>query len=200
MAAKNADSASVPREPGWLRKRLVPLLGLLFVVAVTVGIFYFYRQYPGRIKELQSYSYLGAFIISVTFNATLVLPAGSMVVLVALGVNMPMPGPVFVGLVGGAGAAIGEITGYVAGRSGRGLLERGELYHHVEQWVKRWGGLTIFVFSAVPFIFDLVGIAAGAMRYKFAKFLLYCWLGRTLLYVIIITLAALGLKMVVPWL
>ncbi len=189
-----------PAGPGWAKKWLVPAAGLVFVVAITAGIFYFYKNYPGKFNQLQSYSYLGAFIISVTFNATLVLPAGNMVILVALGANLPMPGPVIVGLVGGTGAAIGEMTGYIAGRSGSNLLARGKLYHRVERWVERWGGLTVFVFSIVPLVFDLVGIAAGALRYKFWKFLLYCWLGRMLLYVTVITLAALGLKSVFPWL
>lgn len=191
---------SQPAEPGRGKKQLVPIIGLLFVVIITAGIFYFYKEYPEKVGELKSYSYLGAFIISVTFNATLILPAGNMVILVALGANLPMPGPVIVGLVGGTGAAIGEMTGYIAGRSGRSLLARGNLYHRVEHWVHRWGGLTIFVFSIVPLVFDLVGIAAGAMRYRFWKFVLFCWLGRMVLYVTVISLAALGLKNIFPWL
>jgi membrane protein YqaA with SNARE-associated domain len=191
---------SQPPEPGRIKKRLVSIIGLLFVVIITAGVFYFYKEYPEKIGELQSYSYLGAFIISVTFNATLILPAGNMVILVALGASMPMPGPVIVGLVGGTGAAIGEMTGYVAGRSGRSLLTKGNLYHRVEAWVKRWGGLTIFVFSIVPLVFDLVGIAAGALRYRFWKFVLFCWLGRMVLYVTVISLVTLGLKYFLPWL
>jgi membrane protein YqaA with SNARE-associated domain len=195
----NRQSAP-PAGPGWIRKQLVPIFSLFFVAAITAGIFYFYKEYPEKVNQLQSYSYLGAFIISVTFNATLILPAGNMVVLVALGANLPMPGPVIVGLVGGTGAAIGEMTGYIAGRSGRDLLARGNLYHRVEHWVQRWGGLTIFVFSIVPLVFDLVGIATGALRYSFWKFVLFCWLGRMVLYVTVITLASLGLKSFFPWL
>jgi len=185
---------------GWLRSKTVPLAGLLLVIVITVGIFYFYRHYPGRIEELKAYSYLGAFIISVTFNATLILPAGNMMILTALGANMPMPSPIIIGFVGGAGAAIGEIIGYIAGYSGRSLVARSKMYGRVEGWVRRWGTLTIFVFSLVPFIFDIVGIAAGALRFPFWKFFLICWLGRTILYVVFVTLAALGLKIVLPWL
>ncbi len=185
---------------GWLRSKTVPLLGLLLVIVITVGIFYFYRHYPGRIEELKAYSYLGAFVISVTFNATLILPAGNMMILTALGANMPMPSPIIIGLVGGAGAAIGEIIGYIAGYSGRSLVARSKMYGRVEGWVRRWGTLTIFVFSLVPFIFDLVGIAAGALRFPFWRFFFFCWLGRTILYVGFVSLAALGLKIMLPWL
>ena len=182
---------------GWLRGKIIPLAGLLLVVAITVGIFYFYRQYPGRIEELKTYGYLGAFVISVIFNATLILPAGNMLILCALGAAMPSP--VVVGLVGGTGAAIGEIIGYIAGRSGRGLVARSQIYNRVGGWVQRWGAMSIFVFSLVPFVFDLVGIAAGALRFPFWKFFFFCWLGRTILYVVFVSLAAWGFKIVLPW-
>jgi membrane protein YqaA with SNARE-associated domain len=183
---------------GWLRRKIVPLIGLILVIAISGGIIYFYRQYPGRIEELKAYGYLGAFIISVIFNATLILPAGNMLILVVLGATMPLP--VVVGLVGGTGATIGEITGYVAGRSGRGLVARSQMYNRVEGWVRKWGSMPIFVFSLVPFVFDLVGIAAGALRFPFWKFLFFCWLGRTILYVGFVSLAAWGWEIILPWL
>ncbi len=74
------------------------------------------------------------------------------------------------------------------------------MYGRVEDWVRKWGALTIFIFSLVPFVFDLVGIAAGVLRFPFWKFLLLCWLGRTLLYVGFILLAAWGWEAVLPYL
>jgi membrane protein DedA with SNARE-associated domain len=180
-----------------MKDKIIPALGLIFVLAVTVGIFFFYRAHPSLVKELEGYGYLGAFIISVILNATLILPVGNILILTALGTTMPSP--VLVGLAGGAGAAIGEITGYIAGRSGRSLISKRQLYNRVEGWVRKWGILPIFIFSLVPLIFDLVGIAAGALRVPFWKFFLFCWLGRTILYVGFISLAALGLKIIMPW-
>lgn len=183
--------------PVWLRGKAIPLAGLILVIAITVGIFYFYRQYPGRIEELKAYGYLGAFVSSIIFNATLILPAGNIAILTALGVSLSSP--VLVGLAGGSGAAIGEITGYIAGRSGRGLLTRSQMYGRVEGWVQRWGWLTILIFSVVPFVFDLVGLAAGALRYPFWKFVIFCWLGRVILYIGFVSLAAWGFEIVLPW-
>ncbi len=164
----------------WLRKKLIPLLTLLLVIAITVGIFYFY-QHPHRVDELKDYGYLGAFFISLTLNASVILPAGNILILSALGAVLPSA--IVVGLVGGAGAAIGEITGYLAGYSGRGIAERSRMYSRVEGWVRRWGAIAIFIFSLVPFVFDLAGIAAGVLRFPFWKFFLLCWLGRTILYI-----------------
>lgn len=161
---------------------LIPLLILLFIIAISVCIYYFYQHYPSRIEELRKYGYLGAFLLSLIFNATVILPAGNILIISALGAVLPSV--LLVGLAGGAGAAIGEISGYIAGYSGRRLIGRGKLYGRVEGWVQRWGIIAIFIFALVPLIFDLAGIAAGVLRFPFWKFLLVCWLGRTLLYVV----------------
>ena len=181
-----------------LKKRLIPLLTLLLIIAISVGIFYFYRHYPGKIDELKAYGYWGAFIISLTFNATVILPAGNILILSALGAILPSA--TIVGLAGGAGAAIGETTSYLAGYSGHGLVANSRLYNRVEGWMRRWGVLTIFIFSLVPFVFDLAGIAAGVLRFPFWKFLLLCWLGRTLLYIGVALAGAWGWEAVLPYL
>ena len=190
----NAEDKMDKRD--WLTKRLLPLLALLLVVAITVGIFYFYKNYPDRVDQLKSYGYLGAFIISLTFNASLILPTGNILILSVLGAVLPSA--IVVGLVGGAGAAIGEITGYMAGYSGRGIAQRSKMYERVEGWMRRWGALTILIMSIVPFIFDLAGIAAGVLRFSFWKFLLLCWLGRTILYIGVALAGAWGWEAVLP--
>jgi membrane protein YqaA with SNARE-associated domain len=184
----------------WLRKRIIPLVGLLLVVAIMGGILYINIQCPEKIDELERYGYPGAFIISIIFNATLILPAGNMLVQMTLGTTAALS-PVLVGLAGGIGASIGETTGYIAGRSGRGLIKisKSKMYVRVEGWVRKWGILTIFVFSIVPFIFDLVGIASGVIRFPFWKFFLACMAGRVILYVTMVWLASLGYRVILPW-
>ena len=178
----------------WFKKHLVPILALLFVIGISVGIFFFYRSSPDRIEQLQGYGYLGAFIISLTFNATVILPAGNFLAMAALGAILPSP--LLVGLAGGVGAAIGEITGYMAGYSGRGVVSRLKLYNRLVEWLQRWGMPAIFVLSLVPFAFDLAGIAAGALRYPLWKFLIAAWLGRTILYIGLAFAGAWGWEMV----
>ncbi len=174
----------------WLKGRLVPVLSLCFIVAIVIGVFYFYKEYPDKVDALAEYGYLGAFLISILLNATVVLPAGNFLVLAALGATMPAP--TLVGLAGGLGAAIGESTGYLAGLSGRALVQRQKLYQRLEHWVKKWGMLTIFGLSMAPLFFDLAGIAAGVLRFPYWKFFIACWLGRTVLYILIAWAGALG--------
>ena len=182
----------------WLKRKFIPFFTLLLVISIMVGIFYFYKNYPGRISELKAYGYLGAFLISLIFNATIILPAGNILIMAVLGATLPSAS--LVGLVGGAGAAIGEVTGYMAGYSGRALVRRQKTYTKIEMWVKKWGALPIFFISIIPFFFDLAGIAAGALRLPLWKFLLACWLGRTILYILIALAGASGWESVLHYL
>jgi membrane protein DedA with SNARE-associated domain len=185
----------------WLKRNFIPILMLLFVIAITVGLFFCVRN-PEIVSELKSYGYFGAFLIGLIGNASVLLPAIVLPILTGWGVllylQFGLVAPIMVGLAGGAGAAIGELTGYMAGYSGRGVVERIKLYNRLVEWLKRWGMLAIFVLSLVPFFFDLAGIAAGALRFPLWKFILACWLGRTILYVGFVVLAALGWEAVLP--
>jgi uncharacterized membrane protein YdjX (TVP38/TMEM64 family) len=189
---------TVPEKPvksgvlTWLNKRLAALAGLVLSLGIMAGVILVYRHNPHIFEDMQAYGYSGAFIISVVLNGTLLLPVSNMAIMMALGVALPLPW--LVGIAGGAGAGIGEMTGYLAGRSGRGLLAKYKIYHRVEGWVKKWGWLAVFILSIVPFAFDVVGIIAGAMRMPVWRFFLACWLGRTISYVFVVSLAAMGFK------
>jgi len=67
--------------------------------------------------------------------------------------------------------------------------------------MERRGFLTLFVLSAIPNpVFDLAGIAAGMVGFPVAKFLLACWLGKTLKGVVVAYLGSLSVDLVEPWL
>ncbi|MFC1904560.1 VTT domain-containing protein [Chloroflexota bacterium] len=184
------------------KKIIIPLLTLFLVIAISVGLFYCGRN-PEVVARLKGYGYVGAFLISLIGNASVLLPGIVLPILSGLGVVLyptaGLVGPVIVGLAGGAGAAIGEVVGYMAGYGGRSVVENSRLYKRLVDWVRRWGTVAIFIFALVPLFFDLVGLAAGALRFPLWKFVLVCWLGRTLLYVVIIVLVALGWEAVLPY-
>jgi len=186
----------------WLKKRLIPILTLLLVLAISVVLFFLGRN-PELIAELEGYGYFGAFLISLIGNASILLPGIVLPILTGVGlVFYPASGLfglVMVGLAGGVGAAIGELSGYMVGYSGRGIVEDKKRYWRLVGWVKKWGALAIFIFALVPLFFDLVGLAAGVLRFPVWKFVLVCWLGRTILYVAFIVLAALGWHIVLPY-
>jgi len=161
----------------WLRKSFVPLLTLLLVIAITVVLF----LYGDRVSDFEELGYLGAFLISLVANATIILPMPVLLLLFALAAAF---NPVLVGLVGAVGGAIGELSGYIAGYSGRRIARSNKWFVRAEKWMRRWGTLTIFVFSLVPLLpFDAAGMVAGVLRFPIWKVLLACFLGKALLYV-----------------
>jgi len=169
-----------------VKKSLVPLLTLLLVIAITVVIF----LNRDRVSELENLGYLGAFLISLVSNASIVLPTPGLLLLFALGAAF---NPILVGVVGGAGGAIGELSGYIAGHSGRGIARYGKWFNRAERWVSRWGTLTVFVFSLLPVLpFDAAGVAAGVVHFSIKKFLVACFLGKTLLYIAMALFGAWG--------
>ena len=196
--SKTTDQAKDEARGGWVRNRLLPLLALLLLIGIVVGVFYFYRSYPERVETLKGYGYLGAFLISLTLNATIILPAGNFLVLAALGAVLPSA--TMVGLAGGIGAAIGELTGYMAGYSGQAIVSKQKVYTRLKEWVEKWGALTIFFLSVAPLFFDLAGIAAGVLRFPLWKFFLACWWGRTILYLVVAWGGALGWEVVLRFL
>ena len=186
-----------------IKKRIIPLLALLIIAVISVALF-FYGRNPETVAELGKLRYLGAFLISLIGNASVLLPGIVLPILTALGVDCyrasgELAGPIIIGLAGGTGAAIGEIVGYMAGYSGSAIVENKKRYQSFVGWVRRWGAIAIFIFALVPLVFDLVGIVAGVIRFPLWKFLLVCWLGRTLLYVGAVAAVAFGWAKVFPY-
>ena len=197
MVEEKRSKLDIKKIIGWLRKRYIPLLGLLFTIGIIATLSIIYINNKEIFDELKGYGYAGVFVISVFLNATIIIPVSAMAVISSLGGILPSP--LLVGIIGGIGAGIGEMTAYIAGRAGRGLLAKNNIYTRVERWVKRWGWIAVFVLSIFPLIFDFVGIIAGAMRMPWWRFCLACWAGRTISY---ITVAYVGsvIFQAVPWL
>jgi membrane protein DedA with SNARE-associated domain len=184
----------------WARwkKRILPICGLLVAVGIFALVGFFYFKNPDFFKQdnIAKFGYAGVFFVSVILNATIIIPISNMTVILAMGAILPMPW--LVGLIGGIGAVIGEMTGYIAGRSGRNLLAGNKVYVRVEKWVKKRGWIAIFFLSAFPFFFDLVGIIAGALRMPLWEFALPTFAGRTITYTIVAYLGAYGIQLF-PW-
>ena len=172
---------------GQVRGKIIPLLTILLVVAISVSLF----LYQDRVAELGHYGYLGAFLVSLVSSATVILPLPGIVVLFALGAAL---NPVLIGLTGATGGIIGEMTGFMAGYGGREMVQRrGQAYARAENWMRRWGGWAVFAFAAVPLpVFDVAGVVAGVLGYPLWKFLLIGWVGKSIKYVFLVLAGAWG--------
>ena len=147
------------KRPFLSRELYLRILVLILVLGVTVAIFVF----RDRVANLAGYGYLGAFLISLLSSATIILPVPGIAVIFALGATYD---PYLVGLAAGAGSALGELSGYMAGYSGQGVFRKSKAYLRMEHWMRRRGSVVIFVLAFVPNpIFDLAGAAAGIINF-----------------------------------
>lgn len=190
--AKHGRQAKANKK-GRLKDKTIPILTLLLVIAITVVLFLF----RDRVADLGNYGYLGAFLISLISSATIILPVPGMLLIFALGAAF---NPILVGLAAAFGGTLGEITGFMLGYSGRRILPGDKIYIRAENWLKKWGMMTVFIFSLVPPLpIDIIGIVAGTLRFPLWKFLLACFLGKALLYTGMAFAGAWGWKIVFPY-
>jgi membrane protein YqaA with SNARE-associated domain len=176
----------------FLTGKLFRFLVVAVVVVISVGIFALREHFA----ELAGLGYSGIFLVSLLGNATIILPAPSLALVFAMGSALPWP---LVGLAAGVGEALGELTGYLAGFGGRAIIEDQRTYERLVAWMQKRGGITVFVLSAIPNpFFDLAGIAAGTLRYPVWRFLLFCWLGKTIKTTLVAWAGAQSITLIAP--
>lgn len=159
------------------RLTFVRLLALVGVIALIVVLFVFREQ----VKKLERYGYVGIFLISIAANATIIIPIPGVAFTTAMGAIF---NPVGVAIAAGLGASLGELTGYLAGFSGQAVIERVALYEKLTAWMKAhqnlaYGMIVLLAFIPNP-LFDLAGMASGALKIPLWRFLLACSIGKIL--------------------
>lgn len=170
-----------------MKKNLPRILALVFVISLTITLVIF----RDKVQDLEGYGYPGIFLVSMLTNATLILPLPGVIITSAMGAVF---NPFWVALAAGSGAAVGELSGYLAGFSGQAVIEHAAVYEKLEGWIKKYGDPVIFVLALIPNpVFDMGGIVAGGLRMPLWRFLLWCWLGKVLKMLAFAYAGALGI-------
>lgn len=168
-------------------------LGGLVILLICVASFWLALN-PVWVERFGTWGYIGAFLISLIASATIVLPAPGIFVVIAMSAAL---NPWLLGIVSGVGSAVGELSGYVAGRSGRALIpeENQQQFVRIQTLTKQYGVLLLAVWSALPLpLFDFAGIVAGAMRMRVTRFLIAVAIGKSIKYIVMILLGATSLQ------
>ncbi len=169
------------------------VLALIFIIALSI---YIIKIPEEQVAQLEGYGYPGIFIISILSNATVLIPAPGLVVVFSMGTRF---NPLWVGIFAGLGATIGELSGYLAGFSGQAIIENRQLYERMVTWMKKNGPLTVVSLAFIPNpVFDLTGIAAGALKMPIWKFLFWAMIGK-IIKMLLTAYAGAGLFSI-PWL
>lgn len=131
--------------------------------------------------------YFGVFLANLASTATVFIPVpGLTAAAQALIVSTSdILNPLTVGVLGGLGMALGEVTAYVAGMAGSEVAKETDakgpkLLQPAIDWTIRkvntlmqsYGVPTLFILAAIPNpFFEVAGITAGATRMGFWKFM-----------------------------
>ena len=138
----------------------------------------------------------GVFLANLASTATVFIPvpgltAAGQALIISQGATQ---NPIAVGLLGGTGMALGEVTAYVAGVAGSEVAREGEIQvprlirpavlrviRGVNWLMARYGFITLLVLSAIPNpAFEFAGITAGAVRMKFWRFMIAVLIGKNI--------------------
>jgi len=143
------------------------VLGL--VMWATGGLNFRTVGYPG----IWFFNFIGSASIFVPVPGLAAVCVGG---LPALGLNL-----VAVGVIAGSAQALGELSGYIAGLTGQGLVQRSRYYPRMERWMRRHGTVILFFMAVIPNpVFDIAGMAAGSTGYSVRKFLAVLFVAKSL--------------------
>jgi len=167
-----------------LRRKVINRKGLLMlgILCILVLSFIVYQLDIAWGELVRRHGFLGIFILMLVTSATVLLPLPGWLVLGAAPGVMGISGWMIflLAIVATTGATLGETTGWLAGYWGRIVIpeKHQQKYDRIQRLMWRYGSAAIFIVSAMPFPFDLVGIASGALRFPLWKFLVFSWPGR----------------------
>jgi len=157
------------------------------VVGLSVILDPVWWQSLGNIIFSQ-YGLIGLFIFSIIGNATIFLPVpvDILVFIIAPLAGNPLM-VLLIGIVSGAGAAIGELSGYAIGAMGiRGFETASKKkvvsVEEVQRRLKEKGWWVVFFGALLPFPFDIIGIAAGLIKYSLVSFFTAALAGKLIRY------------------
>ncbi len=179
-------AAGFPARVDWRKPENLVRLGILAAVIAAIVAALLLRGNFGTAQVGYGAVALSALVAS----AGLVIPVPALATACATAIFLS---PFLVGMIAGTAETAGELSGYYLGYTGRDVLGRNRIYQRLENWMRRRGWLLLFLVSLVPNpIFDIVGIAAGALRYPIWGFLAVVWVGKSLKFLIFAYACAAG--------
>jgi len=188
-----------------LKRRRWPkiVLYLVILIGLSVGLSYLLRYFMTHfdisIESLSSAAYLVVFVTTLVSNAGIVVPVAIHIsIMVAAASQFD---PVLIALVASVAGTLGEITGYYAGYLGKRIVlaESTPGYGRLVAWMERYGPWAIFAISFQPILpVDIAGLVAGASKIPLWKFLLPCWAGKFPKYILICYFGAELLYLLLP--
>ncbi|MFH0890227.1 MAG: VTT domain-containing protein [Candidatus Aenigmatarchaeota archaeon] len=131
------------------------------------------------------WGYVGIFLVELLSYSTVLLPVPGLAIAFLYGSIL---NPMLVGLIGGLGAAIGELTGYFVGYAGHKMIikKNRKITKDVQNLLKRYNPFFVIIFlGALPFPFDVMGVLCGLSKYDLKKYFVATYIGHTIKLVVL---------------
>ncbi|MBI2984676.1 MAG: VTT domain-containing protein [Candidatus Kerfeldbacteria bacterium] len=170
------------------RAERVTLLILASLIVLVIGIYripavadWYTRVTDAWTAWAIQYGYFGAFMAALVGNLTIIIVFPYTVAIFFLATTGL--DPIWLGVLTGTGAVLGEFSGYLIGRWGSHRFQRAkpEAYDALDRIVRgrptsvMW---LLFLFSSLPLPDDVLFIPLGMLRFPVWKLLWPAWLGK----------------------
>lgn len=170
------------------KKKIIAITIFFLSFVLSIG-FWIFKDY---FKGATSLGLLGLFIINAVSNASFFISAPAFLTAFAGGAIYP---PILVALAAAGGSAVGDMLSYVVGLSGRHTfnhkLNKKLWFRVLEGVFKKHGTWILLFFALVPnFLFDSIGLFAGAFAFHPLKFFFIVLLGRFIRFFILASIGA----------
>lgn len=153
-------------------RKIAEIILVAGIVALSVAVFLL----RDRIQSVGTVGYIGLFLLCFLANATVFLPAPSLMLAASAALVM---NPWLVALVASLGSALGEFVGYLFGSATKDLSQKFQkLLEKLRQKVPN-DTVLVFILAVLPLpLFDVVGVYAGGTKMHLLRFFVACFVGK----------------------
>jgi membrane protein YqaA with SNARE-associated domain len=120
------------------------------------------------------FGYQGVFVFNLIGPGTFLIPV------LAQHMNIFL-----LAFVSAAGMGLNDSISWLAGRSSDAMIPRNDKVRRIESTLQKYGPWGLFVWSLIPFPYDLIGLVAGYMEIKYWKFFLPTFLGKFVRFILL---------------
>jgi membrane protein YqaA with SNARE-associated domain len=183
---------AAPRVPTEAHRRhiVIAIAGVIVFILLNAAVY----LAPIDYHAFRSFAYLGAFLVCFFANALVAIPIPYIPIIAHIGATAS--NPALVVALGALGSVLGESVAFVIGRAEEGLVSEHQIYKRLHRLAERpiLSGLLLFALAApLNPLFDVAGLAAGAMGMKYRVFFIAVFAARLVRLAIIVWLGvALG--------
>jgi membrane protein YqaA with SNARE-associated domain len=182
--------AAGPRVPAATHRQHIVVAGAGVAVFLALNVAVYFA--PIDYSALTSFAYIGAFLVCLLANALVAIPIPYIPIIAHIGATADSAAIVVA--MGALGSVLGESVAFFIGRAEQGLVSERPIYKRLHRIAERkWlAGLVVFGL-AVPLnpLFDVAGLAAGAIGMRYRVFFIAVFAARILRLALIVWLGVL---------